>query len=78
MKKLILLISLFLSLNLYAQESYQGAEQTKVEMADSFRQQGKIYVVVAVVSTVLLGLVLYAVMLDRRLTKLERKDQNQS
>ncbi len=64
---------LFCSLSLSAQESYQGAEQTKVEMADEFRAQGKIYVVIAVVSTVLLGLIVYAVNIDRRLAKLEKE-----
>ncbi len=42
------------------------------EMADAFRAQGKIYVVVAVVLIVLAGLIVYLFMLDRKLTKLER------
>ena len=73
MKKLIITICLFSCLVLNAQESYQGAEQTKVEMADQFREDGKIYVVVAVVSTVLLGLIIYAINIDRRLSKLEKE-----
>lgn len=42
------------------------------EMADTFRAEGKIYVVVAVVLIVLVGLLAYLFMLDRKLTKLER------
>lgn len=43
------------------------------EMADGFRQEGKIYVVVAVVLVILLGVLAYAAILDRKLKKLERK-----
>lgn len=78
MKKLLCFFCLLICLNLQAQETYQGAENTKVEMADTFRQEGKIYVVVAVVGTVLLGLIVYAVTLDRRLSKLERESKDQS
>lgn len=42
------------------------------EMADAFRADGKIYVVVAVVLIVLAGLIVYLFMLDRKLNKLER------
>lgn len=42
------------------------------EMADTFRADGKIYVVVAVILIVLIGLFVYLFMLDRKLSKLER------
>ncbi|HEU5147232.1 MAG TPA: CcmD family protein [Chryseosolibacter sp.] len=42
------------------------------EMADAFRADGKIYVVVAVILIVLVGLFVYLFMLDRKLSKLER------
>lgn len=42
------------------------------EMADTFRAEGKIYVVVAIILIILSGLVAYLFMLDRKLTKLER------
>ncbi len=41
--------------------------------ATGMRSDGKIYVVVAVVVTILLGLLLYLVRLDRKITKLEQK-----
>ena len=46
--------------------------QEKVEMADSMRSNGRIYVVVAVALTILIGLFLYVVRLDRKITKLEK------
>ena len=50
----------------------QKAFSQNAEMADAFRAEGKIYVVVAVVLTVLLGLFAYLFMLDRKITRLER------
>jgi len=46
--------------------------QNDVEMADTMRADGKIYVVVAVILTVLTGLILYLLTLDRKVTKLEK------
>lgn len=46
--------------------------QDTVEMADVFRSSGKIYVVIAVMLTILLGLVLYIVRLDRKISKMEK------
>lgn len=64
---------LFYALHANAQESYAGPEDTKVEMAEQLRSSGKIYVVVAVLSTVLLGMILYTITLDRRINKLEKE-----
>lgn len=50
----------------------QTANAQDAEMADSFRADGKIYVVVAIVLIVLAGLILYLFMLDRKISKLER------
>jgi hypothetical protein len=44
-----------------------------VEMADAMRSNGKIYVVVAVMATILAGLLLYLVRIDRRVTRLEKE-----
>ena len=41
-------------------------------MADTFRSEGKIYVVVAIVLIVLAGLILYLFLLDRKMNRLER------
>jgi CcmD family protein len=42
-------------------------------MADEMRSNGKIYVVVAVLVTIFIGIVLYLIRLDRKLTKLEKE-----
>lgn len=44
-----------------------------VQMADAMRSNGKIYVVVAVLLTVLAGIFIYLIRLDRKITRLEKK-----
>jgi hypothetical protein len=48
------------------------AQDGEVPMADTMRENGKIYVVVAVVLTILAGLILYLVRIDRKVSKLEK------
>jgi len=50
----------------------QRAASDHVEMADRFRADGKIYVVVAVVVIILAGLILYVARLDRKISRLEK------
>jgi uncharacterized membrane protein len=45
---------------------------SNAEMADTFRSNGKIYVVVAVMLVILAGLILYLIRLDRKISKLEK------
>ncbi len=49
--------------------------QEKVDMADTMRSNGRIYVVVAVVVVILIGLILYLIKLDRKITKLEKENK---
>ena len=49
------------------------AAENEVEMADVMRSNGKIYVVVAVVTIIMTGLIIYLISLDRKITKLEKK-----
>ena len=64
MKKLIaILILIFLTFFANAQD---------VKMADMMKENGKIYVVIAVMLTILAGLVLYLIRLDRKISKLEK------
>ncbi len=44
-----------------------------VEMADNFRKEGKIYVVVAVVLIILTGIFVYLFMLDKKVSKIENQ-----
>ena len=65
-KKIIVVFALLMmSINLVAQEK-------EVEMADAMRSRGRIYVVIAVMLTILLGLILYLWRLDRKIGKLEK------
>lgn len=52
------------------------AQDKKIEMADLMRSNGRIYVVVAVVLTILIGLILYVLRLDRKITKLEKETKS--
>ncbi len=49
------------------------AVSQEVEMADGFRSEGKIYVVVGVILIILIGLFVYLFRMDRRIKKLEEK-----
>jgi hypothetical protein len=65
------LLSPFLSgLNAYAQD---GVGSQKPEMADLLRSNGKIYVVVAILATILVGFFLYLIRLDRKIGRLEKE-----
>lgn len=62
---------LMTTLNLFAQNN-------NVEMADALRSDGKIYVVVAVILIILIGLLIYLFALDRRLKMLEKKSSDKN
>jgi multisubunit Na+/H+ antiporter MnhB subunit len=49
------------------------AQQDKIEMADLMRSNGRIYVVVAVILTILMGLILYVIRIDRKISKFEKE-----
>ncbi|CAN5282282.1 hypothetical protein BH09BAC3_BH09BAC3_22160 [soil metagenome] len=69
MKKIAkLLFALFISFPAYCQD---------VEMADVFRSNGKIYVLLSIVLVILLGVVGYLVIIDRKAGRLEKRlDEN--
>ncbi|MFT3908715.1 MAG: CcmD family protein [Ferruginibacter sp.] len=48
------------------------AQDKSVEMADGMRSNGKIYIVVAVCLTILIGLFLYMMRIDMKLRKIEK------
>jgi len=67
MKKISLLALLLLSyIAVFAQ---QGKD---VEMADVLRSSGKIYVVIATIVIIFVGLAIYLFSIDRRLKKIEK------
>lgn len=68
LKKIVLLLLVLLNAVLvFAQEN------KTVEMADVMRSNGKIYVVVAICLTILIGLFLYVWNVDRKIAKLEKE-----
>jgi hypothetical protein len=52
--------------------------QSEILMADQMRADGKIYVVVAVLLIILLGLLFYLIRLDLRISGIEKKHPKQS
>jgi len=50
-----------------------GQGSSSVQMADTFRQGGKIYVVVLVLVIILTGVILFLVRVDRKIFKLEKQ-----
>jgi CcmD family protein len=71
LKKTLVAVSAFLCYipSLLAQVSDTEKQYTAFDM----RNNGKIYVVVAVIVVILIGLIIYLARLDRKITKLERE-----
>jgi hypothetical protein len=67
--KLTTLIAVLFAFSTQAQEAVVANETT----ASVMRSNGKIYVVVAVVLTILFGLIAYVIRLDRKISKLEKE-----
>lgn len=65
-KAFILLLLLFSATGLFAQDG-------QIEMASEMRSSGKIYVVVATLVVIFLGIVIYLFSIDRRISKLEKE-----
>lgn len=75
MKKLPVLTALLLTLSIM---TLTASAQTAVApaatpMADLMRSEGRIYVVIAVMLTILTGLFLYLIRLDRKISNLEKE-----
>ncbi len=68
MKKILFILCflLLISFTIFAQES------NGVEMATELRSSGKIYVVVAVLAAIFIGLAFYLFSIDSRLKKIEK------
>ncbi len=62
------LVALLMGVALYAQQG-----MPEVEMADALRANGKIYVVVLVLTVIFIGIVGYLIAIDRKLRKLEKE-----
>ncbi|UJP66964.1 CcmD family protein [Mongoliitalea daihaiensis] len=69
-----------LSMQVYAQEKIEINEadyqNTRVEMADVMRSEGKIYVLVGIIVIVFVGIVGYVVNTDRKVARMEELLKN--
>ena len=71
LKKITLsIVMLIVSASTFAQDN------APVEMATGLYQSGKIYVVVIVMAIIFIGIAVYLIMLDRKISKLEKEIQN--
>ena len=71
MNKIVsLILLLFIGISTHA--------QNEIEMADTMRSNGKIYTVVAVCLTILLGLFFYVFTLDKKISRLEKENNTKS
>ena len=68
---LFILTAILLSVTAFTQDPAGNP----VGMADEMRSNGRIYVVVAVMTTILLGLILYIVRIDRKISKWEKLEK---
>jgi len=72
MNKLFLTLIFFVSQIL---ARAQNLSDNAPEMADTFRDNGKIYVVIAVIALIFVSIVAFLVYLERKLSKLEKTIQ---
>ena len=71
LKKIALsMLMLIFSASVFAQDN------APLEMATGLYQSGKIYVVVIVMAIIFTGITIYLIMLDRKISKLEKEIQN--
>ncbi|MGC4036933.1 MAG: CcmD family protein [Chitinophagaceae bacterium] len=70
-KPLFLFVAILLSVIAFS----QNAPDRTVGMADEMRSNGRIYVVVAVILTIFIGLILYLVRIDRKISKWEKTEK---
>ncbi len=73
MTKKLLTFFTFCSLLLTALFSFGQDSSAKVEMAETLRSNGKIYVVVAVIAIIFIGLIIFLITIDRKVKKLEKQ-----
>ena len=64
------MLMLIFSASVFAQDN------APLEMATGLYQSGKIYVVVIVMAIIFTGITIYLIMLDRKISKLEKEIQN--
>jgi CcmD family protein len=82
MKKWFIILFLLISFQGMAQEKIAITEEdynnSKIEMADVMRSEGKIYVLVGVIGIVFAGILVYIINTDRKVSSLKKllKEEN--
>ena len=66
------LLLVFVGLSGLVVRAQDSSGRKPVEMADRLRADGKIYVVIAVLVTIFLGIIAYVIRLDRKIGRLEK------
>ena len=79
MKKIVTLLLMIVSYAAQAQEKIAVTaadySNNEVEMADVMRSEGKLYVMVGIIVLIFIGLLIYVIQTDRRVSKLEKVRQ---
>ena len=75
MNKIFKPLSLTFLILIFSNPHFLFAQNDTVEMADIMHENGKIYVVVAVISVILLGFLLALMSLDRRVRRIEKENK---
>lgn len=72
------MIKRILSLVFLLSALFSSAQQPVAapEMADTFRSDGKIYVVITVIGMIFVALVVFLIVLERKVSKLEKQINN--
>ena len=60
---------------IFSNPHFLFSQNDTVEMADIMHENGKIYVVVAVISVILLGFLLALMSIDRRVRRIEKENK---
>ncbi|ERM80761.1 hypothetical protein P872_21125 [Rhodonellum psychrophilum GCM71 = DSM 17998] len=76
MKKGLVIVLLLFSLRAMAQEKIEitteDYQNSRVEMADKMREEGKIYVLVGIIGIVFAGILVYLISTERKVSRLEK------
>ena len=66
--------ALFFALVVLSTVAVAQEQNQRVEMAEGLYQSGKIYVVITVVAIIFTGITAYLIVLDRKISKLEKQN----
>lgn len=81
MKKGLVIVLLLFSLRAMAQEKIEitteDYQNSGIEMADRMREDGKIYVLVGIIGIVFVGILVYLISTERKVSRLEKMMEEQ-